>query len=740
MRRAFLLAIATWCGISIGRGQQPRGPWPQGVNPPVSQGDDVWRFDRTGGPAPAPNPAPFGRSIAFLVGVDSYRHLDPLNHTATDVRNIRDFLLGPGGFDTVFEVQGDKVNGTLLNTWMLNRFSRSDSKYLTGKDRFLFYYSGHAGSQGDLGYLLFSNANPSDGDYVTDALGMEAVRNWAYVSVARQVLMILDTCDSGFAIQAGGLTPARGLGDDPGGILLTAGTGNQEAYQAGNNQQGYGVFTHALLEALKAGVSGQTPFMGIFEAYGRARAAVHEFELTRHITMTPNIDHTLKRRGYATTGGNFVFLNSNAVQKNSVSQNQSVNRPVRKEAVANNLPPVERPRAANTTEIPIAVKAPDKEPVRNDLPSVGRPRAAITTENPIAAKALDLAVLNGMVKSVEFSPQGDRVVTSEDGYDTRAFLGDVTSGRLLATFTGHTKQVRSAVFSPDGKQVVTASDDKTARVWDAGSGHVLAILTGHTKQVRSAVFSPDGRRVVTASDDKTARIWDARSGQLLSTFEGHTNRVQSAVFSPDGRRVLTAGDDKTARVWDSESGRVLAVLNHGSPIWISAFSPDGTRVMTAGPGAVRLWDANNGAALPDFIAEGLSAPAAFSPDGKRVVAAHRDYETFTSTFRVLEAASGRVLATLDGHKNAIGFSSTLGIANDGTKTTAMFSPDSKRVVTASDDRTALVWDAESGHVLAILTGHSDNVRTVAFSQDGAHVVTTDAGNYVRMFEAPSVAP
>ena len=46
----------------------------------------------------------------------------------------------------------------------------------------------------------------------------------------------------------------------------------------------------------------------------------------------------------------------------------------------------------------------------------------------------------------------------------------------------------------------TASQDKTARVWDADSGKVLASLEGHTFCVNSAAFSPDGKRVVTASE------------------------------------------------------------------------------------------------------------------------------------------------------------------------------------------------------------------------------------------------
>ena len=41
--------------------------------------------------------------------------------------------------------------------------------------------------------------------------------------------------------------------------------------------------------------------------------------------------------------------------------------------------------------------------------------------------------------------------------------------------------------------------------------------------------------MLTASEDNTARIWDAESGEELVTLSGHTGRVYSAVYSPDGR-------------------------------------------------------------------------------------------------------------------------------------------------------------------------------------------------------------
>jgi len=97
---------------------------------------------------------------------------------------------------------------------------------------------------------------------------------------------------------------------------------------------------------------------------------------------------------------------------------------------------------------------------------------------------------------------------------------------------------------------VTASNDNTARLWDAATGKPIGEPMHHENEVYSAQFSPDGKLVVTASKDRTARLWDAATGKSIGEPMGHEGWVVTAQISPDGKQVLTASEDGTARLWD----------------------------------------------------------------------------------------------------------------------------------------------------------------------------------------------
>jgi WD40 repeat protein/serine/threonine protein kinase len=339
-----------------------------------------------------------------------------------------------------------------------------------------------------------------------------------------------------------------------------------------------------------------------------------------------------------------------------------------------------------------------------------------------AARAADAGVLAlaghaARVNYASFSPDGTRVVTASNDHTAR--IWDAESGLEQLQLTGHTEPLTAAEFSPDGQRVITASVDGTARLWDAASGRELHAFRAQGDHLNTATFSPDGRRVLISSDDHTAYLWDADSGALIRKFTGHSDRVASAVFSPDGRLIATASDDKTARIWDAASGRVLQVLSgHRNRAWFAAFSPDGRRLVTASyDKTARVWDVATGRELLQLLGHtGPVSSATYSADGRYIATASADL-----TSDIWDAATGQLVRTLSGHTDRVWY--------------AAFSPDSRRVVTSSDDFTARIWEIVPRGELQVLSGHTAAVNAARFSPDGRLVVTVSDDATARVWDA-----
>jgi WD40 repeat protein len=109
--------------------------------------------------------------------------------------------------------------------------------------------------------------------------------------------------------------------------------------------------------------------------------------------------------------------------------------------------------------------------------------------------------------------------------------------------------------------------------------------------------------------------------------------------------------------------------------------------------------------------------AAFSPDGKRVITASEDNKA-----HIWDAETGEHLTSLIGHDKAVW--------------SAAFSSDGARAVTASDDGTARIWNAETGEeLLAVINRQGASLRRAAFSPDSARIVTASIDNMARIWDA-----
>ena len=172
---------------------------------------------------------------------------------------------------------------------------------------------------------------------------------------------------------------------------------------------------------------------------------------------------------------------------------------------------------------------------------------------------------------------------------------------------------------------------------------------------------------------------------------------------------------KGSCLWDVATGR--EIRNFGGGLSDGKISPNGKYALFTSGNSAYLFDLFSGVELQSFDGHKDSVNSAiFSPDCRRILTGSTD-----RTIKIWDIEDGKEIRTLPGHTSLV--------------MDANFSPDGERIVSGSYDKTIKIWQASSGECIRTINGFSDGVFSVKFSPDGKYILSGSGDSSVKLFDA-----
>ena len=315
---------------------------------------------------------------------------------------------------------------------------------------------------------------------------------------------------------------------------------------------------------------------------------------------------------------------------------------------------------------------------------------------------------------------------------------------------------------PDNDRVLTLQSNRLSVFTMAGNKELLNL------PISSGAFavapSADGRFVAVVGIDKGLQIWDLKSGRQRHIFMAENAGFQGVAWTKDGKQILTASRDGTARLWnvpdlpEQDSTKLpppAAMLIEVRPVTPPPAPPDGSSIRQssanplpvgisaleqaeslqvpagqsgiqaiawlaggeiltlgkAGPRLTNLQTRKSEAFGSDKDAKEMAVRSfAVSPDGRQVVFGGGE-PGGPARVSIWDLRRREELRKLEGHTLAV---PAVAISANG-----------KTVAAASEDKSILLWDAESGKVKQKLLAHHP-VESLVFAPDEKELVNIDS--------------
>lgn len=335
------------------------------------------------------------------------------------------------------------------------------------------------------------------------------------------------------------------------------------------------------------------------------------------------------------------------------------------------------------------------------------------------------------VHALLFDGAGELLITSS--HDGLVRIWEIATLHPRHTLTAHSDVIRALALSPDGYTLASGGQDPFVCLWDVRTGQPLHTLLGLTQRTAYLAFSTDGRTLATvgADSDQTICLWEVATGKRLDTLQVYNNHLYGVDFSPNSELLASGGKDGFVRLWSMPAGRELvrAWQAHTNWIYTVAFAPPNTdrTPLLASAGrdmAIRLWDVQSGRLVRTFYDHTDHVEVIrFCPDGRWLISAGRDKRVLLwdlhheRPHHELTPHPERVMACAISCPTVVGWL----VASGGGQVVQLWSIHAQQGV----------------QHLHTLRGHTNGVKSLAFSPDGAFLASSSYDHKVILWRMPT---
>jgi len=314
-------------------------------------------------------------------------------------------------------------------------------------------------------------------------------------------------------------------------------------------------------------------------------------------------------------------------------------------------------------------------------------------------------------------PNGRHFITTGGG---TARLWDINTGKPLASTNfknGLFTKDNEAEYSKDGSKILSFSlGNKIISIFNEAGNSIDSLNI--KEQIKSAQFSPNGQLVFCTNNLNQFQVWDLTKRQILYQQEGNTFGLQ---FNADGSQFILIKEN-SVELRKSSNGELITSNDYFNPN-TACLNVDGTKMLISHPSSkeATIWDLQKNEFVYLRGATYSNITTKISKDGLNILITDD-----AGIARIWDNKSGQLKNVLKPDNYNVEFITT--------NVNGEFSNDGKLAVIASDTKTAHVWDVISGNLLANLNGHSGNIVYASFSPDDKKIITASADSSANIYQ------